>query len=102
MLHALTSGSDHLDVALVLGTGASELQDVFSGDDLTAVLDAYMVGIKDVFAFSLACAAFSVILTALIPFKRLPDHEKKPSKDAMASNEVKASEEVQQEKKLTV
>lgn len=102
MLHALTSGSDHLDVALVLGTGASELQDVFSGDDLTAVLDAYMVGIKDVFAFSLACAAFSVILTALIPFKRLPDHDKKPSKDAMASNEVKASEEVQQEKKLTV
>jgi hypothetical protein len=73
MLHALTSGSDHLDVALVLGTGASELQDVFS-----------------------------VILTALIPFKRLPDHEKKPSKDEMASNEVKASEEVQQEKKLTI
>ncbi|KAI1583436.1 ProP Permease of the major facilitator superfamily [Pyrenophora tritici-repentis] len=98
MLHTLTSGSNHLDVALVLGTGASKLQDVFSGDDLTAVIAAYMVGIKDVFTFSLAAAAFSVILTALIPFKRLPDHGKKPTKEA----EAKALEKDQQEKEVVV
>jgi hypothetical protein len=95
MLHALSSGSSNLDVALVLGTGASELQDVFSGDELTAVIAAYMVGIKDVFTFSLACAAFSVLLTALIPFKKLPSHGKKPTE------EVKASGEGQEEKKMT-
>lgn len=94
MLHALTSGSNKLDVALVLGTGASELQDVFTGNDLTAVIAAYMVGIKDVFAFSLACAAFSVILTALIPFKRLPDHKKKPTDETTASEEAQEGKEV--------
>jgi hypothetical protein len=96
MLHALTSGSDHLDIALVLGTGASELQDIFSGEDLAAVIAAYMVGIKDVFAFSLACVVFSVILTAIIPFKRLPDHCEK------SADELKTLEEVQQEKEMIV
>ncbi|USP76463.1 MFS gliotoxin efflux transporter GliA [Curvularia clavata] len=96
MLHALRFGSNHLDVALVLGTGASELQDVFRGDDLTSIIAAYMVGIKDVFTFSLAYAAFSVISTALIPLKRLPDHKKKPTE------EVKASEEVQEDKEVII
>lgn len=96
MLIALSSGSNDLDVALVLGTGASELQDVFSGDDLAAVIAAYMVGIKDVFTFSLACSAVSVILIAFIPLKRLPDHKKKPTE------ETKAPDEIQQEKEVVV
>ncbi|CAI7574023.1 unnamed protein product [Penicillium glandicola] len=77
MLQTVLSSAAHLDATLVLGTGASELQDVFSGDDLKKVIAAYMVGIKDVFAFSLACAAFAVLLSLIIPFKRLPDHGKK-------------------------
>ncbi|KAL4947685.1 MFS general substrate transporter [Aspergillus filifer] len=67
-------GSSHLDPALVLGTGTSEIRDVFGGDDLIAVIEAYMVGIKDVFTFSLACAAFSVLLALVIPLKKLPIH----------------------------
>lgn len=67
MLQTVLAGASHLDPALVLSTGASELRDVFSGDDLTAVIAAYMVGIKDVFTFSLACAAFSVLVTGIIP-----------------------------------
>ncbi|KAL2820184.1 MFS general substrate transporter [Aspergillus cavernicola] len=92
MLQTVLSGAAHLDPALVLGTGASELQDVFSGDDLTEVIAAYMVGIKDVFAFSLACAAFAVLLSLIIPFKRLPDHGKK---------EKPATEEAAEEAKKT-
>ncbi|RAQ41712.1 MFS transporter [Aspergillus flavus] len=79
MLQTVLTSASHLDPALVLGTGASELQKAFSGDDLTAVIAAYMVGIKDVFAFSLACAAFSVLLTLIIPLQKLPDHGKKPA-----------------------
>ncbi|RMZ39429.1 MFS transporter [Aspergillus flavus] len=79
MLQTVLTSASHLDPALVLGTGASELQKAFGGDDLTAVIAAYMVGIKDVFAFSLACAAFSVLLTLIIPLKKLPDHGKKPA-----------------------
>jgi hypothetical protein len=54
------------------------------------VIAAYTVGIKDVFAFSLACSAFSVLLTLIIPFKRLPDHGKKPS--ATEAAETKKTE----------
>ncbi|KAL6232449.1 hypothetical protein BDW75DRAFT_247182 [Aspergillus navahoensis] len=91
MLQTVLSSASHLDPALVLGTGASEIQNVFSGDDLTEVIAAYMVGIKDVFAFSLACAAFSVLLTLIIPFKKLPDHGKKPP--ATEAAEAKKPEE---------
>jgi hypothetical protein len=79
MLHAIQTSTSSLDVVLVLRIGASKLQEVFGGSDLTAVIEAYMVGLKDVFAFSLSCASLSVLLTLLIPLKRLPDHGKKPA-----------------------
>ncbi|KAL4960752.1 MDR family MFS transporter [Aspergillus stella-maris] len=65
----------HLDPAVVLGTGTTEIRDVFGGEDLDAVVEAYMVGIKDVFTFSLACAACSVLLALVIPMKKLPIHK---------------------------
>ncbi|CAI7566499.1 unnamed protein product [Penicillium viridicatum] len=94
MLQTVLSSAAHLDATLVLGTGASELQEVFSGEDLKEVIAAYMVGIKDVFAFSLACAAFSVLLSLIIPFKRLPDHGKKdkPATEAATEQEDKKAE----------
>lgn len=94
MLQTILSSAAHLDATLVLGTGASELQDVFSGDDLKEVIAAYMIGIKDVFAFSLACAAFAVLLSLIIPFKRLPDHGKKdkPATQEAAEEENKKAE----------
>lgn len=67
----------------VLATGASEIQQVFKGQDLTDVLAAYMVGIKEVFAFSLAGAAFTVLVAFVIPFKKLP------SQDSKAENRAK-------------
>ncbi|KGO41843.1 Major facilitator superfamily domain, general substrate transporter [Penicillium expansum] len=97
MLQTVLSSAAHLDATLVLGTGASGLQNVFSGEDLKAVIAAYMVGIKDVFAFSLACAAFAVFLSLIIPFKRLPDHGKK---DKLATEE--AAEEDNKEVEETV
>ncbi|KAJ5980493.1 Major facilitator superfamily domain general substrate transporter [Penicillium waksmanii] len=101
MLQTVLYGAAHLDPTLVLGTGASELQDVFSGDDLKEVIAAYMVGIKDVFAFSLACAAFAVLLSLIIPFKRLPDHgkEDKPATEEAIVEEEKKMEEIVDGKK---
>lgn len=75
MLHALGSSGSGIDIAKVLHTGVSELQHVFTGADLSYVLDAYMVGIKDVFAFSVAAAACTVLVALLVPFKRLPSHD---------------------------
>ncbi|KAJ7362409.1 putative MFS transporter [Mycena albidolilacea] len=76
LLQTLASTAPNIDAARVLATGASEIQRVFSGEELAAVLNAYMVGIKDVFAFSLAGAAFTVVVALVIPFKKLPAHDK--------------------------
>jgi hypothetical protein len=78
LLKTLASNALNIDAAKVLGTGASEIQRGFSGADLAAVLDAYMVGIKAVFAFSMAGAAFTAVLTLAVPFKKMPslDNEK--------------------------
>jgi hypothetical protein len=85
LLQTLASAAPKIDAAKVLATGASEIHRVFSGGDLAAVLDAYMVGIKDVFAFSLAGAAFTVLLALVIPFKKLPSHDNKKTEEKEAT-----------------
>jgi hypothetical protein len=80
MLKELASNAPNIDTVRVLTTGASEISHVFQGADLAAVHKAYMVGIKDVFAFSLAGAAFTVLLSLAIPFKKLPDPAAAPAK----------------------
>ncbi len=79
MLQKLASTAPNMDPIRVLTTGASEVSHVFQGAELEAVLSAYLAGIKDVFAFSLAGAAFTVVLSLAIPFKRLPDMSAGPS-----------------------
>jgi len=74
MLHTLTSSYPAINAAQVINTGAFEIHHVFQGEELAAVLDAYMVGIKAVFAFSLATAALTVLIAMVIPFRRLHDH----------------------------
>ncbi|KAI0003947.1 efflux pump [Xylariaceae sp. FL0662B] len=72
LLEALAMTAPNINAEQVLSTGASEIQDVFSGNSLATVLSVYMVGIKDVFAFSMAGAAFSVLVAVLIPLRKLP------------------------------
>jgi hypothetical protein len=86
LLKTLANNAPNIDAAIVLGTGASEIQRVFSGADLTAVLDAYMIGIKDVFAFSMAGAAFTVVLALVVPFKKMPntDNEKMEEREVIS------------------
>jgi len=80
MLKELATHAPNIDPVQVLTTGASEVSRVFQGADLTAVHKAYMAGIKDVFAFSLAGAAFTVLLSLAIPFKRLSAPPAAPTK----------------------
>ncbi|KAJ5205193.1 hypothetical protein N7472_001641 [Penicillium cf. griseofulvum] len=82
MLQTLDSSNSTIDTALALGTGASEIQHVFKGEELKAVTNAYMVGIKDVFAFGLAGAVASVLLALLIPLKQLPDPQQKKTEES--------------------
>lgn len=74
---------------IATGSGANEIRNVFHGAELAAVLDAYMVGIKAVFAFSLATAALTVLIALIIPFKRLPDHREKKLEHSNKADETK-------------
>ena len=65
----------------VLGTGASEIHNAYIGEDLAAMLAAYIVGIKDVFIYTLAGSALAVLLALAIPFKKLPNHDSKMTEE---------------------
>ncbi|KAK8139453.1 MFS transporter [Apiospora sp. TS-2023a] len=85
LLETLAVMAPSIDPAKVLITGATEIQDVFAGEEeLRLVREAYMVGIKDVFAFSTAGTALTVVIAMIIPFRRLP-----PSHDDDATEEQK-------------
>lgn len=71
LLEEVTILAPEIDIELVLATGATELREVFHGADLGAVIEAYMIGITDVFIFSLAGAGLTVFLALLIPLKSL-------------------------------
>jgi len=77
MLHELRAIAPNLIPGQVLAVGASDIHKVFTGEELNLVLRSYMAGIKDVFAFALAGSAAAVLLSFIVPFKRLPNHDKK-------------------------
>ncbi|KAJ9142482.1 putative MFS transporter [Pleurostoma richardsiae] len=96
LLKKLAEIAPNIDAAKVLETGASDIKTVFTGNELTKVLSAYMAGIKAVFAFSLAGAALTVLISLMVPFTRLPnvpkpeatDIEAKDAKDAKDAKEA--------------
>ncbi|KAF8850830.1 MFS gliotoxin efflux transporter glia [Acephala macrosclerotiorum] len=81
MLHALKTSAPGISAFTVINSGASDLRQVFKGADLDAVLGAYMVGIKDVFACTLTGSAFTVLLALVIPFRKLPNHDSKETEE---------------------
>jgi hypothetical protein len=72
-----------IDAAKVLRTEASDIHRVSSGGDLAAVLNAHMVRIKGVFTFSLAGAAFTVLVAFKIPFMKVPGQNNKEMKEVI-------------------
>ncbi|KAH8878705.1 putative efflux pump antibiotic resistance protein [Thozetella sp. PMI_491] len=75
LLGALPDSAPGVPPALVLITGASELQNVFPADVLPGVLKAYMVGLKAAFAVAVAFSGFAFLSSFTIPMKKLPTHE---------------------------
>ncbi|KAH8429264.1 MDR family MFS transporter [Aspergillus melleus] len=88
LLKQLAITAPQLDPQKILYTGVSELQNTFRGSELALVRQAYMVGIKDVFAFAMAGAALTVVLAMVIPFKKLPSHDDKIVQDKEAAVRV--------------
>ena len=57
--------------ALVLGTGASDLRNVFSPEVLPGILVAYMAGLRDAYAIAIAMAGMAFIISFFTGWKSL-------------------------------
>lgn len=85
MLQRLSVTAPHLSPSQILYMGVTELNNVFRGEELAMIRQAYMAGIKDVFAFALAGTVASVVVALVVPFERLPGHEDKMAEDKEAA-----------------
>lgn len=56
---------------LVIATGASELRSTFTSDVLPGVVQAYMDGLKAVFAVGVGLVGVAFLASFLVPWKRL-------------------------------
>jgi hypothetical protein len=71
LFQLLPSTAPAVNPALVLATGASDLRNAFSSEDLPGILVAYMGGIKVTFAIALAATGLAVLISLLSSWKRI-------------------------------
>lgn len=82
----LADTAPRISTSRVNEAGATGLTNVFSGQELTLVLEAYMAGIKNVFLFAVIGTAATVLVALLIPPIRIPAHEEKKIGDKEVVN----------------
>jgi ABC-type proline/glycine betaine transport system permease subunit len=70
----LASTAPSINSALVASTGASELQDAFTAEQMTATLPAYMTGLKVAYAISIAAAGIAFCISPFNNFKKIDAH----------------------------
>lgn len=58
----------------MVSTGASELRKVFTSDQMSAILPAYMSGLKVAYAISIAAAGIAFCLSPFNSFKKIDAH----------------------------
>ncbi|CAI7654832.1 unnamed protein product [Penicillium glandicola] len=70
----LAATAPSINSALVISTGARELRDVFTTEQMTAILPAYMTGLKVAYAISIAAAGIAFCLSPFNNFKKIDAH----------------------------
>ncbi|CAN9199355.1 unnamed protein product [Alternaria alternata] len=71
MITTLAITAPNVDPQAVIGTGATQLRQTFSTEDIPGIVVAYMAGIKVALAIAIALAGVAVLAAALTPFKKL-------------------------------
>ncbi|KAH7324128.1 putative efflux pump antibiotic resistance protein [Stachybotrys elegans] len=72
MISTLATTAPSVEPARVLDAGAGEIRTIFSPEQLPGILEAYMDGIQVALVVAIATVCFSVVLSMLNPWKRLP------------------------------
>ena len=71
LLSSLATNAPGVTRSSVLATGATELRTVFSGDNLTGVLESYVDGLQIAFAIAIATAGTSFLVAFAAPWQRI-------------------------------
>lgn len=74
LLVKLPSSAPGIDPQLVINTGATQLRDVFTAEQLPGIITAYVHGLKAVWGVATGIVLFGALWTAVIPWTRLPTH----------------------------
>lgn len=79
LLGALAVKLPEIDPAVALGIGATQIREAFESSQVALVIDAYMVGLRAVFAIAVAAFAMSSIVGLFGSWKKLHGEELKKS-----------------------
>jgi hypothetical protein len=75
MINELANRLPEIDPGKVLATGATQIRQAFPASQVPVILDAYMVGLKAVFAVMVAAYGVSTVVSVFGSWERL-DEEK--------------------------
>lgn len=75
MMKELAKRLPEIDPGMVLATGATQIRHAFPAEQVPVILDAYMIGLKAVFAVMIAAYGISTVVSVFGSWERL-DEEK--------------------------
>jgi hypothetical protein len=71
MVQRLPTHAPDVDVAKLLGTGITDLRDVFPPEDIPGIVDSYMGGLKVAYAVAIAATGISVLISLASKWRNL-------------------------------
>jgi hypothetical protein len=71
MLTYLAAHSPAIDPHVVIATGATQIRQKFTTDQIPGVVRAYMAGVKVTFAIALGLAGMTCLVGLWVPWRRL-------------------------------
>ncbi|KAJ9484589.1 hypothetical protein VN97_g8774 [Penicillium thymicola] len=77
LIQAIAINLPEIDPAVVTATGATQIREAFTGSQVPVIVDAYMVGLKAVFAITIAAFGIATVIGFFGSWKKLHSDELK-------------------------
>ena len=71
MINSVVAAAPHINPGMLVLTGATQLRQAFSAEDLPIVLAGYMAGLKVAFAIAIAGTGVALFVSAFSRWQRL-------------------------------
>lgn len=84
LIKALSARLPRINPMVALGTGATQIRTAFPASQVSLVVDAYMVGLKAVFAITVAAFGTSALVGFLGSWKKLHGDDLKKTEGGAA------------------